>query len=139
MYLECSRNQQSVYKDSLPSCSDSSSSNSPFDLCLPAIFSPAPYTMTDCTVQNGKLYYKDRVYAPPDDELCTQLIYCAHNTGLAGHPSQVKTVDLITRSWWWPAMSRDIEQYVRACNQCVQTRASHLAPQGFLKPLPLPY
>jgi hypothetical protein len=28
MYLECSRNQQSVYKDSLPSCSDSSSSNS---------------------------------------------------------------------------------------------------------------
>jgi hypothetical protein len=28
MYLECSRNQQSVYKDSLPSCLDSSSSNS---------------------------------------------------------------------------------------------------------------
>jgi hypothetical protein len=28
MYLECSRNQQSVYKGSLPSCSDSSSSNS---------------------------------------------------------------------------------------------------------------
>jgi hypothetical protein len=28
MYLECSRNQQSVYKDSLPSCLDRSSSNS---------------------------------------------------------------------------------------------------------------
>jgi hypothetical protein len=28
MYLECSRNQQSVYKASLPSCSDSSSLNS---------------------------------------------------------------------------------------------------------------
>jgi hypothetical protein len=28
MYLEYSRNQQSVYKGSLPSCSDSSSSNS---------------------------------------------------------------------------------------------------------------
>jgi transposase InsO family protein len=95
--------------------------------------------MTDCKVHNRKLYYRDRLYAPPDDELRTQLIYRAHNTGPAGHPGRVKTLDLITRSWWWPNMSRDIEQYVKACNMCVRSKASRLAPQGFLQPLPLPY
>jgi hypothetical protein len=49
--------------------------------------------MTDCTVYNGKLYYKDRVYALPDDELYIQLIYRAYNIGLAGHPGQVKVLD----------------------------------------------
>jgi hypothetical protein len=36
-------------------------------------------------------------------------------------------------------MSRDIEQYVKACDLCVRSKASCLAPQGFLQPLPLPY
>jgi hypothetical protein len=46
MYLECSRNQQSVYKDSLPSCLDSSSLNSfcstiAFPLSLAWLLTPA--------------------------------------------------------------------------------------------------
>jgi hypothetical protein len=36
-------------------------------------------------------------------------------------------------------MSRDVETYVQACDLCVQTKASRLAPQGFLQPLPVPY
>jgi hypothetical protein len=47
--------------------------------------------------------------------------------------------DLITRTWWWPRMSRDVEAYVQACDLCVQTKTSRLSPQGFLQPLPIPY
>ena len=36
-------------------------------------------------------------------------------------------------------MSRDVEAYVRACELCVRSKASRLAPQGFLQPLPLPF
>jgi hypothetical protein len=36
-------------------------------------------------------------------------------------------------------MSRDIELYVQACELCVRTKASRLSPQGFLKPLPVPF
>ncbi|EFQ87715.1 hypothetical protein PTT_16661, partial [Pyrenophora teres f. teres 0-1] len=95
--------------------------------------------MIDCRVHNGKLFYRDRLYAPADDELRSQIVYRAHSSGPAGHPGRVKTLDLITRTWWWPGMSRDIEQYVKACDLCVRSKASRLAPQGFLQPLPLPY
>ncbi|KAE8852541.1 hypothetical protein PTNB29_10442 [Pyrenophora teres f. teres] len=95
--------------------------------------------MIDCRVYNGKLFYRDRLYAPADDELRSQIVYRAHSSGPAGHPGRVKTLDLITRTWWWPGMSRDIEQYVKACDLCVRSKASRLAPQGFLQPLPLPH
>ncbi|KAI1663257.1 reverse transcriptase [Pyrenophora tritici-repentis] len=95
--------------------------------------------MIDCRVHNSKLFYRDRLYAPADDELRSQIVYRAHSSGPAGHPGRVKTLDLITRTWWWPGMSRDIEQYVKACDLCVRSKASRLAPQGFLQPLPLPY
>ena len=96
-------------------------------------------SMIDCKVIQGKIYYRDKLYIPPDVELQTQIIYQAHSTGPAGHPSHIKTLDLITRTYWWPRMSRLIEEFVQACDLCVRTKASRSAPQGFLQPLPVPF
>jgi hypothetical protein len=95
--------------------------------------------IVDYSVKEGKLYFRDRMYAPQEDELRAQILYQHHSAGPARHPGRVKTLELITRTWWWPHMSRDIETYVQACNLCVQTKASRLAPQGFLQPLPVLY
>jgi hypothetical protein len=95
--------------------------------------------MVDCSVKEGKLYFRHRMYAPQEDELRAQILYRHHSAGPAGHPGRVKTLDLITRTWWWPRMSRDVEAYVQACGLFVRTKASRLSPQGFLQPLPLPY
>src|SRR5215813_10123300 len=57
----------------------------------------------------------------------------------AGHLGYIKTLNLITRDYWWPRMSREIEEYVRACELCVRTKASRIAPPGFLQPLPVPF
>ena len=95
--------------------------------------------MVDCRLHGGRIYYRDRLFAPPDDELRTQIVYRTHSTGPAGHPGRVKTLDLITRTYWWPRVSRDVEEYVKACELCVRSKSSRLAPQGFLQPLPLPF
>jgi transposase InsO family protein len=95
--------------------------------------------MTDFTVVNGKIYYRNRLYAPPDDELRTQILYRTHSTGPAGHPGRVKTIDLVSRTYWWPRMTRDIDEYVKACELCVRTKAPRSAPPGFLQPLPTPF
>jgi hypothetical protein len=95
--------------------------------------------MTDCKLVGDRIYYRDRLFAPPDDELRTQIVYRTHSTGPAGHPGRVKTLDLVTRTYWWPRLSRDVEEYVRACELCVRTKASRSAPPGFLKPLPIPF
>ena len=36
-------------------------------------------------------------------------------------------------------MSREIAEFVRACQLCDRTKASRSAPPGFLKPLPVPF
>jgi hypothetical protein len=96
-------------------------------------------SMTDCRLQSGRIWYRDRLFVPPDDELHIQILYRTHSSGPAGHPGRVKTLDLITREYWWPRMSRDVEEYVKACELCVRTKSSRLAPQGFLQPLALPF
>jgi hypothetical protein len=95
--------------------------------------------MLDFTVRQGRIWFRERLFAPPDDELRTQILYRTHNTAPAGHPGRVKTTELVTRDYWWPRMSRDIETYVQACELCVRTKSSKLSPQGFLKPLPVPF
>ena len=94
---------------------------------------------TDCTVTGNRIFYRDRLFVPPNDELRTQIIYRTHSTGPAGHPGRVKTVDLISRTYWWPRMTRDVATFVQACDLCFRTKASRSAPQGFLQPLPVPF
>jgi RNase H-like domain found in reverse transcriptase/Reverse transcriptase (RNA-dependent DNA polymerase)/Integrase zinc binding domain len=93
----------------------------------------------DCKVMENRIYYRDKLFAPPDDELRTQILYRTHSSGPAGHPGRVKTLDLIARDYWWPRMSKDVEEYVKACELCVRIKASRVAPPGFLQPLPVPF
>jgi len=72
-------------------------------------------SMTDCKIIRNRIYYRDKLFVPPDDELRTQIIYRTHSTGPAGHPGRVKTIDLVSRTYWWPRLSRDVAEYVRAC------------------------
>lgn len=95
--------------------------------------------MADCKVVGDRIYYRDRLFLPPNDELRTQVIYRTHSTGPAGHPGRIKTIDLISRTYWWPRMTKEIAAYVQACNLCVRTKASRSAPPGFLQPLPVPF
>ena len=95
--------------------------------------------MMDCKEVAGRIYYRDKLFLPPNDELRTQVIYRTHSTGPAGHPGRVKTLDLVSRTYWWPRISRDVEEFVRACALCTRTKASRSAPPGFLQPLPVPF
>jgi hypothetical protein len=95
--------------------------------------------MVDCKLTGGRIYYQDCLFAPPDNELCTQILYRTHSTGPAGHPGHVKTLNLITWSYWWPRISRDVEEYVKACELYVRTKSSRSALPGFLQPLPVPF
>jgi RNase H-like domain found in reverse transcriptase/Integrase zinc binding domain len=55
--------------------------------------------MTDCKIVENKIYYRDKLFLPPDDELRTQVIYRTHSTGPAGHPGRTKTLDLLSRTY----------------------------------------
>jgi hypothetical protein len=95
--------------------------------------------MQDFTVRGNRMYYRERLFLPPTDEAKTQVIYRIHSSGPGGHPGRVKTLELVTRTYWWPRMSLDVETFVRGCDLCFRTKTSRSAPPGFLKPLPVPF
>jgi len=45
-----------------------------------------------------------------------------HDTKVAGHPGYWKTLELVSRDYWWPQMSRYIGQYIGICDLCIRTK-----------------
>jgi hypothetical protein len=93
--------------------------------------------MQVCEVHTGKIYYKEKLFLLPNDKVKLQVLYRTHSTGPRGYPSHIKTLNLLSRSYWWPGMVKEVETFVRACQLCTRTKASRLSPLGFLKPLPI--
>jgi hypothetical protein len=56
--------------------------------------------------------WKERIYVPINQTLREQAIRWCHDEPMAGHPGIAKTLELTTRTFWWPNMKKDIEKYM---------------------------
>jgi len=70
-----------------------------------------------------------KVYVPKDEELKVEVIQLHHDVPAAGHGRRWKTVELVTRNYWWPGVTRDVERYVEGCDLCqrMKNRTEELA------------
>ena len=57
------------------------------------------------------------------------------NTGYSGC---WKTLELVSRDYWWPQMSRYIEQYISICDLCIRMKPIRQALVDELHPLWIP-
>ena len=57
---------------------------------------------------------------------------------MAGHPGRWKTLELVTRNFWWPGVSRYVAKYVKSCDRCNRTKVFPTAPAGRLMPNEVP-
>lgn len=80
--------------------------------------------MQDCEIHAGRIYHKERLFLLPNNKVKLQVIYRIHSSGPGGHPGHVKTLDLLSRSYWWPGIAKEIEVFVQACQLCTRTKAS---------------
>jgi len=71
--------------------------------------------------------------------LVRQIIESEHDTKVAGHMGQDKTMELSRRNFWWPNMNERIIDFVRSCPECQQNKATRHLPYGLSSPLELPY
>jgi hypothetical protein len=95
-------------------------------------------TLVECSEQNNHLYYREKKFVPNHLPLLFKIIKEYHDSPSAGHPGWDKTFDLITWDYYWPKMRENIARYVCDCHNCRQSKLTHHAPYGVLKPLPLP-
>jgi hypothetical protein len=68
------------------------------------------------------LMFYGKIYVPKDRELRHHIVKQHHNTRIVGHAGHFKTLELISRNYWWPQMSRYIGIYMKHCNLCNRTK-----------------
>jgi len=65
---------------------------------------------------------KGKVYILRDKKLRAEVIRLHHDTPVGGHEGQWKTVELVTRNFWWPGVTREVKQYVEGYNACQRNK-----------------
>ncbi|MBW0494636.1 hypothetical protein O181_034351 [Austropuccinia psidii MF-1] len=84
------------------------------------------------------LLFKDKVVIPSNEEFQLNILQRRHDSPLAGHPVQEKTLKLIKRDFYWAGMKHFIKDYVSSCQQCSNNKNIHHKKFGLLKPLQIP-
>ena len=89
------------------------------------------FTVRNClAINNGCLLKSDKIVVP--EALRRPLLIVAHK----GHPGIVRAKTKLRETYWWPAMSHDIESFVRRCNGCMTSDKSR--PKGRIPTDPIP-
>jgi len=87
---------------------------------------------------NGVLRFRGKICVLGNADLRRRVVSLCHDTKVAGHPRHWKTLELVSRDYWWPQMSRYIGQYIGTCDLCLRTKLIRQAPVGKLHPLWIP-
>ena len=95
-------------------------------------------TLEPFSLKEGLLRYKDRIYVPDSEPLKVDILCKAHDGRTAGHFGQTKTLEAVSRDFYWPQMRNFIDDYVRTCETCQRTKPPHHKPYGLLSPLLVP-
>ena len=86
--------------------------------------------------QSGYWTYQDRIVVPASMQ--SEIIKEHHANVISGHFSWSRTVDLISRQFWWPKMRKSVQDFIQSCLSCQRNKSSTQRPFGLLTPLEIP-
>ena len=70
--------------------------------------------------EDGLMLKEGKVYMPKDEVLRVEIIRLHYDTPIGGHEGQWKTAEMVTRNFWWPGITREVE---------IRGRVQHLPAQ----------
>src|ERR1700759_172817 len=87
---------------------------------------------------NDVIYHRGKVYVPNVDSLRRKIVAKCHNSLVGGHLGRFKTLELVSRTFWWPGMSKYVQRYMQACDLCLRPKPMRQPPFGELQPTETP-
>ena len=84
----------------------------------------------------GFLLHNNLIYVPKT--LRTRVLELHHDSVSAGHFGVTKTIELISRNFWWPKFHNDVKKFIRSCDICCKAKIPRHKPYGLLSPLSTP-
>ncbi|XP_046553307.1 uncharacterized protein LOC124262803 [Haliotis rubra] len=66
----------------------------------------------------------DRTQFQGDPEMTTLLKTFAHLTLREGHPGRDRTLSLLKERFYWPGMTKDVDDYLKICERCLKRKGN---------------
>ena len=88
------------------------------------------------TQSDGLHWYGDRLVVVEDSSLKRGVISLYHDSLTAGHPGISNTTWAIAKDFWWPAMKKDVTEYVKGCTTCQSRKNQPNKTKPPLFPIP---
>ena len=84
---------------------------------------------------NGE-WWKDtcKVVTGAGQDKC-KIIQAYHDIPAYGHPGINRTKDLVAKYYWWPQLTKDVQEYVKGCTQCQQNKVNTHPQKAPLNPI----
>jgi hypothetical protein len=67
------------------------------------------------------LYFKGLLYICPRPTRF-KIIQMCHNLPAAGHFGFNKTMELISRDFWWPQIWKLVKEFIQSCDTCARRK-----------------
>ena len=83
-------------------------------------------------------YWEGRVYMPNNKELREEILREHYNPADVGYSGQLRMMELLKRTYWWPGLKEDVKKYIQGCFKCQQNKVQHQKKAGELHPLEIP-
>jgi len=96
--------------------------------------------MPDELIEKDRLlYYKNGLFIPENESLQTDIAQGCHDSLVVGYFRQEKTIEIVTRDFYWKKLTEWIRDYVRSCDECQHSKFPWHPKYGQLQLLEVPY
>lgn len=97
-----------------------------------------PDANEEWSLDNGLWFYNGKIAVPHDEDIQRDILSQCHDGPNAGHFGMHKTYELVSRTYYWPAMRMFIKRFVSTCDVCQRNKKPRHKPYGLYVPVPAP-
>jgi len=89
-------------------------------------------------LRNGLVWYKQNRLYVLEGKMRDIILKERHDGLLAGHGGAKHTTTFLKKSYYWPNLKNNVEEYVKTCLICQQNQTLNKKQTSLLQPLPIP-